>query len=76
MGSLVIVGHGLTQDKVKITYQIRIFLVFEPFLSFTQGKRKVRCGIVFELHTFATKFKSCCFHRAFCRISLNKQPKR
>ena len=64
-GSLVNVGHGLMQDKVKFTWQIWILLVSNRFFLFTRGKRKLWCGTIFEVHTFVTGFKRCCFHHAF-----------
>ena len=48
---------------------------FEPFLLFTRGKRKVRSGIVFEVH-FLTGFEVAVFIARFRWISVNEQPKR
>ena len=63
-GRLVNVGRNLTQDS-KIHVPNMNLAGFELFLPFTRGKQKVRCGTVFEVHTFATRFESWRFHRAF-----------
>ena len=62
------------QTKNRVLYTI--LAGFEPFLPFTQGKRKVRSGTVFEVHAFVTGFEVAILIVRFCRISVNEQPKR
>ena len=57
--SLVSVGRGLMQDNIKSC----ALLTNLADLLFTPGKRQVRCGTVFKVHTLATGFESCRFHR-------------